>query len=241
MWRGRRRNIARCHGSPKRHPLHENAVPDGAGSAPSSEMTGRPRCASLVASVGFGAVALPGRSARCVVPRHPQRVRDGGAVLRPPSRRRREAYISAQHPPPCEEARLPCPDEHPRRTCGAQEPSRQGPRPPVGLIQPIRGRDDFATLSRSGRRIRRSSLWCTWCPQPQTSATHVAFAIGRAYGPAVARNRLRRRLREIMRDLDRQAPLPTGLLLIGARPTAIELTFDQLTTTMRSMVAEIQP
>ena len=44
-----------------------------------------------------------------------------------------------------------------------------------------------------------------------------------------------------MRDLDRDAELPAGLLLIGARPPAVELTFDQLRSTVASMVAEIRP
>ncbi len=108
------------------------------------------------------------------------------------------------------------------------------------MIRPIRGRQSFATLSRTGRRIRQGSLWCTWCPLPHSSATHVAFAIGRAYGPAVTRNRLRRRLRAILHDLDREQRLPPGLLLIGSTSATIELTFDQLTETVTRLVAEMR-
>ena len=68
----------------------------------------------------------------------------------------------------------------------------------------------------------------------------MAFAIGRAYGPAVERNRLRRRLRAILRELDRDQELPPGLLLIGTTPTSIELTFDRLSETVTSMVAEMR-
>lgn len=67
----------------------------------------------------------------------------------------------------------------------------------------------------------------------------MAYAIGRAYGPAVARNRLRRRLREIVRELDRSTPLPPGLLLIGAKPSAIELTFDQLTSEIEQLLRPV--
>jgi ribonuclease P protein component len=67
----------------------------------------------------------------------------------------------------------------------------------------------------------------------------VAFSLGRALGPAVTRNRLRRRLREICRELDRSSELPPGLLLIGAQPAATELTFAQLETEFRSMVAQL--
>lgn len=67
----------------------------------------------------------------------------------------------------------------------------------------------------------------------------MAFALGRALGPAVTRNRLRRQLRALCRDLDRRSELPPGLLLIGATPQAIELTFEQLEMELRSMVLQL--
>jgi ribonuclease P protein component len=63
----------------------------------------------------------------------------------------------------------------------------------------------------------------------------VAFALGRALGPAVTRNRLRRRLRAILRELE--PSLPGGQLLIGANPNAIELTFDALRTELQVLLA----
>ena len=68
----------------------------------------------------------------------------------------------------------------------------------------------------------------------------MAYSIGRACGPAVNRNRLRRRLRAILREVDRNQPLPAGLLLIGAHPGATELTFEQLTRETSSLVAAIR-
>lgn len=57
----------------------------------------------------------------------------------------------------------------------------------------------------------------------------VAYAIPRASGPAVTRNRLRRRLRAITRDLD----LRPGTYLISAQPAATALSFDELTRHVR--------
>ena len=57
----------------------------------------------------------------------------------------------------------------------------------------------------------------------------VAYAVPRAAGPAVTRNRLRRRLRAITRDLD----LRPGTYLISARPGATTLSFDELTRHVR--------
>jgi len=68
----------------------------------------------------------------------------------------------------------------------------------------------------------------------------VAFAVGRALAPAVTRNRLRRRLRAILRELDHVEPLPPCLLLIGATPRTLELTFDQMRAELTSMIDVIR-
>ena len=107
------------------------------------------------------------------------------------------------------------------------------------MIRRIRGRDAFARLTRDGTRIRGSSLWCAHLPDPTTTSPSIAFAIGRAVGPAVVRNRLRRRLRSILQELERSGELPSGWMLLGARPAAVELTFDQLRTELRSLLRRL--
>ncbi len=92
------------------------------------------------------------------------------------------------------------------------------------MIWRIRDRDVFRRLSTEGRRARAGVLWCTFLPDPSASPPRVAFAIGRAVGPAVVRNRARRRLRALLVE---QA-WPPGWYLIGARPAISEHTFDAL-------------
>lgn len=104
------------------------------------------------------------------------------------------------------------------------------------MIQRIRGRRAFERLSRDGKRIRRPALWCSWCPDSSSTTTSVAFALGRALGPAVTRNRLRRRLRALLREADSNRELPGGMLLLGAKPAATELTFEALRLEFRSML-----
>jgi ribonuclease P protein component len=65
----------------------------------------------------------------------------------------------------------------------------------------------------------------------------VAFAINRAVGNAVIRNRLRRRSRAVLEQL----ALPAGLYLIGCRPGAHELTFEQIQTTLGKLASKIDP
>lgn len=109
------------------------------------------------------------------------------------------------------------------------------------MISAIGSRDQLRAATRSGSRIAGSVLWCTWCPDPEASSTSVAYAIPRAYGSAVRRNRLRRRLRALLADVDRHATLPTGTLLIGPhRRVTTELTFDQVRTDVEHLVGSIR-
>jgi ribonuclease P protein component len=92
------------------------------------------------------------------------------------------------------------------------------------LIWRIRDRSVFHRLTAEGRRARAGVLWCTFLPDPSASPPRVAFAIGRAVGPAVVRNRSRRRLRALLTELS----WPPGWYLIGARPAIDERSFDAL-------------
>ena len=104
------------------------------------------------------------------------------------------------------------------------------------MIGRIQDRAGFERLRRDGTRIRIDPLWCTFLADPELDPARVAFAIGRATGNAVTRNRLRRRLRAILGT----SAVPSGLLLVGARPDAVELTFDELRRSIDAMLAAMQ-
>lgn len=92
------------------------------------------------------------------------------------------------------------------------------------MIWRIRDREVFRRLTVEGRRARAGVLWCTFLPDPSATPPRVAFALGRAIGPAVVRNLARRRLRSLLVDIE----WPPGFYLIGARPAISERSFDAL-------------
>ena len=74
-----------------------------------------------------------------------------------------------------------------------------------------------------------------YLPAPAPPA-RVAYAINRKVGNAVARNKVRRRLRAIVGDLDREIDggLPAGTYLLTVRPEVTSLSYRDLADRVRS-------
>jgi ribonuclease P protein component len=100
----------------------------------------------------------------------------------------------------------------------------------------VRDQRTFRALRRAGTRAQSGSVVVTALVDaaPETGAPRVAFAVGRRVGPAVVRNRVRRRMRAIARDLD----LPAGAYLISADPDTVNLDFSTLQQHVAAAAAE---
>lgn len=147
----------------------------------------------------------------------------------------REAYLSTKQSPTSAQAWFSRPHEHSRWPSRSEVSPCQGPGSPVRLIDRVRERDTFIRLRREGTRVRIDPLWCSSVPDPNVSPPRVAFAIGRAVGPAVTRNRLRRRLRALLANSD----VPPGIYLFGASERACELTFDELSQQLTQLMTAV--
>jgi ribonuclease P protein component len=93
----------------------------------------------------------------------------------------------------------------------------------------VRDRRTFRALRRSGRRARSGPVAVTALLDSkqqvgEAEVARVAFAVGRPVGPAVVRNRVRRRLRAAVRELD----VAPGVYLIAASPEAVGAPYSEL-------------
>jgi ribonuclease P protein component len=95
----------------------------------------------------------------------------------------------------------------------------------------VRDRATFAALRRDGARRRVGPLSVVRLDPERGGSPRpaVAFAVGRPVGPAVTRNRLRRRLRAAIAAID---PKP-GTYLVSAGPAARTLSDQELRDLVR--------
>ncbi|MDP6177269.1 MAG: ribonuclease P protein component [Acidimicrobiales bacterium] len=114
------------------------------------------------------------------------------------------------------------------------------------MIRRLRYRDDFMALRRDGRTVRRGPLevrFRAFDPDPpnfRDGGPRVAYAISRAVGGAVVRNRIRRRLRTVMTELDRQVDgPPDGDFLIRVLPPAASCDHATLRRHLVAAVGEL--
>ena len=105
-------------------------------------------------------------------------------------------------------------------------------------MRSIRRAGDFERLRRAGRTARVGALRIR-ALLDDVEGPHVAFAIGRSYGNAVERNRIRRRLRGLITILDRDGALAAGWYLFSVDPGADSLSSSELDLVMRSALSKL--
>ena len=90
----------------------------------------------------------------------------------------------------------------------------------------LRSRRDFARIQSAGRARSDRLMTVRYAPN-QLGYDRFGIATGRHLGGAVERNRVRRRLRELLRDAVRATPTGADILII-ARPAITEATFAEI-------------
>ncbi len=102
----------------------------------------------------------------------------------------------------------------------------------------LRARADFARISSKGRSRSDRLMVVRFVPNGRD---HDRFGIstGRRLGGAVQRNRVRRRIREVLRRQPADAG-PGRDILIVARPPAVDASFDELRTTLERLLGLVR-
>jgi ribonuclease P protein component len=72
----------------------------------------------------------------------------------------------------------------------------------------------------------------------ESGPPRVAYAVGRHAGGAVTRNRIRRRLRAVVRDEAAHLE-PACAYLISAGPAALDAPFSELRATLRAIISDL--
>lgn len=140
-----------------------------------------------------------------------------------------EAYVPTEQQEESEEARVPPSHVDESRPVDLEGPPPEGASTSVGLIWRVNRRRTFAAM-RDAPSGRYGGLTVSWLGGRDEEPLRVAFAIGKKVGGAVERNRARRRLRSLMRELS--GSLPRGSYLIGMQPSAARLGYQELNTAL---------
>lgn len=142
----------------------------------------------------------------------------------------REAHVPTKRPQTGQTPRVPAPHVDQGRTGRVAVPTPEGPTAAVGLIGRITDRTTFVALRTRARRARSGPVTIAFVASPGRRSPGVAYAIGRTVGPAVARNRLRRRLRSIVTEVAASSPglVPLGAYLISMGTHSCDLGYVEL-------------
>ena len=142
----------------------------------------------------------------------------------------READLPAKRAQAEAPPRLPRPDVHPGGPRDPQAAPREGPQAPVGL-SPLDARvqrrhrlsrsRDFDAVYRHGRSVSTRFLVLYWFAREEGGDARLGFAVPKAVGPAVVRNKIKRRLRETFRSRLPELPQDQDYVLV-VRPGLAE-------------------
>lgn len=149
-----------------------------------------------------------------------------------------EAHVPAEQPTPRQAPRVPTPNEQPVRPGNRPRPAPEGSSAFVGVIWRVRDRATFEALRRRGRRVRRGPVTVVYLPEGG-AASRVAYGVSRRVGNAVVRNRVRRRLRAVVDELERDGDLRRGAYLVTARGGVDRMTFGELRQVVATCVTEV--
>lgn len=91
----------------------------------------------------------------------------------------------------------------------------------------LRNREDFSRVYRAGKSFANGQFVVYWSKQPAIDPFRCGISASKKIGNAVVRNRMRRRVKEIVRHLEPKISPNIDFVLIVRKP-AVNMTYKQL-------------
>ncbi|NIK79297.1 ribonuclease P protein component [Paenibacillus castaneae] len=85
----------------------------------------------------------------------------------------------------------------------------------------LRNREDFSRIYRSGKSFANGQFVVYWSKQPSADPFRLGVSASKKIGNAVVRNRMRRMLKEIVRQHENRIVPKTDFILIVRKPATV--------------------
>ena len=96
----------------------------------------------------------------------------------------------------------------------------------------LRNRADFSRVYRNGKSFANSQFVVYWSNQSNAKPFRVGISASKKIGNAVVRNRMRRLVKEIVRQMEQQIAINADIILIVRKP-AVNMTYHELQSSIQ--------
>ncbi len=100
-------------------------------------------------------------------------------------------------------------------------------------VDTIKKRADFLRISQRGQKFITQSFIMLMLPEEGSGALRIGYTVTKKMGNAVCRNRIKRRLREAVRQVMPEYGRPGHAYVLIARQAALQCPFEALLRDMR--------
>ena len=141
-----------------------------------------------------------------------------------------EAHFPAEQPRPQAPAWLSLADGNPGRPQGSERPPVQGPQEPLRLepLAVLKKRSDFLAANAGRRAATPGFVLLVRDREDGDPIRRVGFTVSRKVGNAVTRNRMKRRFRELAREIISAYGFPGSDHVMIGRAGGIERPYSLL-------------
>ncbi|MCL2548072.1 MAG: ribonuclease P protein component [Symbiobacteriaceae bacterium] len=101
----------------------------------------------------------------------------------------------------------------------------------------LRRNKEFQTVYRQGRFFASPDLVLYCLPQEDAQKSRIGYSVARKAGSAVTRNRVKRRMRELVRHHAGKLPSSGYDFVLLARQAAVDKSFQVLETTYTTLIS----